>query len=64
MNPIEKMRKDGYPRKIIGNSGYPAYLYDIQPLFDGDYLAVYQYPGGQAVHDLTTIKNHFTVLEP
>lgn len=43
---IEKMRKDGYPYEIKGNGGYRAVLYDIQPVFDGDYMAIYRYPGG------------------
>lgn len=36
---IEKMRKDGYPYKIRGNDGYPATLYNMQLLNDGDYMA-------------------------
>lgn len=59
---IEKMRKDGYPYRIKGNGGYTAVLYDIQPLFGSDYMAVYQYPGGGCCHSLGDIKN-FEVIE-
>lgn len=52
---IEKMMKDGYPYEMIGNDGYRAVLYDIQPLNDpGDYMAIYRYPGGPCCHDLWT----------
>lgn len=44
---IEKMRKDGYPYKIVGNGGYKATLSGIQPLSGGDYMAIYRYPGGE-----------------
>lgn len=60
---IQKMRKDGYPYKIKGNGGYTAVLYDIQPLFDGDYMAIYRYPGGECCHDLLYIKLYFEVIE-
>lgn len=60
---IEKMRKDGYPYEIKGNGGYRAVLYDIQPLFDGDYMAIYRYPGGVCCHDLLQIQIHFEVIE-
>lgn len=60
---IEEMRKDGYPYKIIGNDGYPATLVDCQPLNDGDYIAVYRYPGGDACHDLESIRSFFKVVE-
>lgn len=60
---IEKMRKDGYPYKIKGNCGYTAVLYDIQLLFDGDYMAIYRYPGGVCCHDLLQIQMHFEVIE-
>lgn len=60
---IEKMRKDGYPYKIKGNGGYEATLYDMQPLFDGDYMAIYRYPGGECCHDLKEIQTHFEILE-
>lgn len=59
---IEKMRKDGYPRLIKGNDGYRACLVDMQPLFDGDYMAIYRYPGGECCHDLADVK-HFEVIE-
>lgn len=60
---VEKMRKDGYPYKIVGNGGYPATLYNIQPLFDGDYMAIYRYPGGGCCHSLEEIKRCFEVVE-
>lgn len=60
---IEKMRKDGYPYKIKGNNGYTAVLYDMQPLSDGDYMAIYRYPGGECCHDLLEIREHFVVIE-
>lgn len=60
---IEKMRKDGYPFKIIGNDGYPATLVGCQPLNDGDYMAIYRYPGGDTCHDLDSIKSFFKVVE-
>lgn len=56
---IQKMRKDGYPYKIKGNGGYTAVLYDMQPLFDGDYMAIYRYPRGECYHDLLEIQEHF-----
>lgn len=60
---IEKMRKDGYPYKIKGNGGHTAVLYDMQPLFGGDYMAIYRYPGGECCHSLLDIKLHFEVIE-
>ena len=60
---IEKMRKDGYPDKIKGNGGYSATLCGIQPLNDGDYMAIYRYPGGMCCHDLAEIKRCFEILE-
>jgi hypothetical protein len=36
---VEKLRAEGYPLRIIGNGGYPATLYGIQPLNDGEYMA-------------------------
>lgn len=60
---IEKMRKDGYPYKIIGNGGYKAVLCDIQPLFGNDYMAIYRYPGGDCCHGLEEIRNCFEVIE-
>ena len=50
---IEKMRKDGYP----------ATLYNMQTLNDGDYMAIYRYPGGECCHDLEEIKRHFEIIE-
>lgn len=63
MSNIEKLRKAGYPRKIKGNGGYIAYLSGIQPLLDGDFEAIYRYPGGECCHDLEEIKRHFEVIE-
>lgn len=60
---IEKMRKDGYPYRIKGNGGYEAVLCDIQPLNDGDYAAIYRYPGGVCFHGLEEIKAYFEVIE-
>lgn len=60
---IEKMRKGGYPYKIKGNGGYSATLYDIQPLNDGDYMAIYRYPGGLCCHGLKEIKRCFEAVE-
>ena len=60
---IEKMRKDGYPLKIKGNDGYTGTLVGMQPLFGGDYLAVYRYPGGECCHDLHEIKDHYEAIE-
>lgn len=53
---IERAIKDGYPRKIRGNDGYVARLVGIQPLFDGEYLGVYRYPGGDACQDLEELE--------
>lgn len=55
MNAVEFLRSKGYPRRIIGNDGYPATLVDIQPLNDGDYAAIYRYPGGDGVEYLEEI---------
>lgn len=60
---IEKMRKDGYPYKIKGNGGYSAVLYDVQPLNDGDYMAIYRYPGGCCCHGLEEIQNCFEIIK-
>lgn len=60
---IEKMRRDGYPRIIIGNEGYRAYLVDMQPLCDDDYMAIYRYPGGECCHDLEEIKRCCEIIE-
>lgn len=60
---IKKMRKDGYPYKIKGNGGYNAVLYGIQPLNDGDYMAIYRYPGGECCHGLEEIKRCFEAIE-
>lgn len=62
-NNVEFLRSKGYPRKIKGNGGYIAYLVDIQPLADGDYMAIYRYPGGECCHDLEEIKMYYDVLE-
>ncbi len=60
---IEKMRKDGYPYKIKGNDGHIAVLYDMQPLFGGEYAAVYRYPNGECCHDLLDIQMCCEVIE-
>ncbi len=60
---IEKMRKDGYPYKIKGNGGHTAVLYDMQPLFGGDYMAIYRYPRGECCHDLLDIQDYFEIME-
>ena len=60
---VDDMRKDGWPLKIIGNGGYPATLVGCQPLFDGDYMGVYRYPGGDCCHDLEEIKRCFEIVE-
>lgn len=60
---IEKMRKAGYPKKIIGNGGYPATLVNCQPLLDGDFMGIYRYPGGDCCHGLKEIKKCFQVVE-
>lgn len=62
MKSIEKMRKDGYPLKIIDCEGYKAILVGCQPLFDGDYCAVYRFPGGNRCVDLSEIK-YYTIIE-
>lgn len=60
---VKQMRADGWPLRIIGNDGYEARLVECQPLFEGDYMGVYRYPGGDCCHDLAEIKQCFTVLE-
>lgn len=63
MITIEKMRKDGYPLRIKGNDGFEATLVGLQPLFDGEYMAIYRYPGGDCCHDLEEIKRCFEIIE-
>lgn len=63
ISTVEKMRKDGYPRIIIGNDGYRAYLVGMQPLCDGDYMGIYRYPSGECCHDLEEIKRCFDIIE-
>lgn len=63
MTTVEKLRAAGYPLRIKGNGGYTATLVDVQPLLDGDYEAVYRYPGGECVHDLAEINSHFEIIE-
>lgn len=63
MTVVEKMRRDGYPYRIKGNGGYTATLYGMQPLADGDYMAIYRYPGGVCCHDIEEIKRAFEVVE-
>lgn len=60
---IEKMRDDGYPYKIKGNGGYTAVLCDMQPLNDGDYMAIYRFPGGECCHGLLEIQMCCEVIE-
>lgn len=60
---IKQLREAGYPFKIIGNDGYPATLVGIQRLNDGDFEAVYRYPGGDCCHDLQEIQKYFKVVE-
>lgn len=52
---VKKLRKEGYPYRIKGNGGYEAILCGVQPLLEGDYEAIYRYPGGECVHDLYDI---------
>ena len=59
---VEALRKEGYPLIIKGNGGYKAVLCGIQPLIGG-YAALYRYPGGVAVHDLSEIKMYFEIVE-
>ena len=63
MNTVEKMRKAGYPKKIIGNGGSPATLVNCQPLLDGDFMGIYRYPGGDCCHGLEEIKKCFQVVD-
>lgn len=35
----------------------------MQPLNDGNYMAIYRYPGGECCHDLEEIKKHFEITE-
>lgn len=63
MKTVEEMRRDGYPLRIKGNDGYKATLTGCQPLFGGEYMAVYRYPGGEYCHSLREIKNCFEIIE-
>lgn len=60
---VEEMRKEGWPLKIIGNGGHRATLVDCQPLFDGDYMGIYRYPGGDCCMDLAEIKSCCIIVE-
>lgn len=60
---IDKMRNDGYPYKIIGNGGYTGILAGYQPLTNGDYVAIYRYPGGVCCHDIDEIRKYFDIIE-
>lgn len=60
---VRFLRSKGYPLRIRGNGGYEATLVDIQPLLDGDYEAIYRYPGGDCVHDLDSINSFCTIIE-
>ena len=63
MEIVERMRKLGYPLKIIGNGGFPATLIGYQPLLDGEFCGVYRYPGGDCVHSLDEIDQFCKVIE-
>lgn len=63
MTTVEKLRAAGYPLRIKGNDGYSATLVGVQPLLDGDYEALYRYPGGICVHSLEEINMHFEIIE-
>lgn len=63
MTIVEQMRRDGYPLRIKGNDGYEATLCGMQPLLDGEYMAIYRYPGGDCCHDLAEIKRCFEIIE-
>lgn len=63
MTIVEKLRAAGYPLRIKGNDGYSATLVGVQPLLDGDYEALYRYPGGICVHSLAEINMHFEIIE-
>ena len=63
MNNIDFLRSKGYPKRIKGNDGYNATLIGMQPLIDGEFMAIYRYPGGDCCHDLEEIKKHFEVIE-
>jgi hypothetical protein len=63
MNSVEYLRSCGYPLKIIGNDGYKAILVGIQPLTDGNFEALYRYPGGVCCHDLDSINKYFKIIE-
>lgn len=60
---IEKMRKDGYLTKFRETADIKLYEYDIQPLNDGLYNAIYHYPGGTCCHALKEIETHFEIIE-
>ena len=60
---IKRLLDAGYPYRIKGNDGYEAVLYDVQMLIDGDFCAIYMYPGGQCCHDINAIKSCFEVIE-
>lgn len=60
---IDEMRDEGYPLRIKGNGGYHAILKGFQTLIDGDWEAIYEYPGGECVHDLDEIKECFEIIE-
>ena len=63
MTAVEKLREVGYPLRIKGNGGYSATLVDVQPLLDGEFAAIYRYPGGPCVHFLEEINAHFETIE-
>lgn len=63
MLEIERMRAEGWPLKIIGNGGHHATLVGKQPLFKGDYMGIYRYPGGDCCHSLEEIERCFEIVE-
>ncbi|MBR0308868.1 MAG: hypothetical protein IJH92_08250, partial [Mogibacterium sp.] len=44
----------GFPLRIKGKGGYSATLVAVQPLLDGEFAAIYRYPGGPCVHFVTS----------
>lgn len=60
---VKFLMSKGYPFKIIGNDGYKATLCGMQRLNDGDYMAIYRYPGGPCCHNLEEINKYYTAVE-
>ena len=57
-NEVKFLFEQGYPLRIRGNDGYMAILAHIQPLNDGEFAAIYRYPGGYCVHSLEEAKRY------